>query len=215
MRVMKKTMKKRVLILAVAVALFVAAPASAALWWNPGDPGSTHQEWTFDDADNPAAPEVDQNPFGTASATISSGPYDPDPEWYADWLGRQGVWQGEEMNIWVGIPNRRLEEPYKEIWVEVIYDGTITAAEVSPYFPTQPAVVSITSLGSTITNINDDWKKIVMGWRVEPNPYSEAICMDFTGGVDSLTVDTICIPEPATICLLGLGCLLLRRRRTL
>lgn len=212
MRVMKKTMKKRVVILAVAVALFVAAPASAALWWDPGDPGSTHQEWTFDDADNPAAPGVDENPFGTASATISSGGYSPEPVWHADWLGRQGVWEADELEAYLQIPNQPIPNEYKEIWVELGFYGTIRNLTVAA--PAGTTRVDI--LAVEVVEVGNGWNKLAVGWRIEPNPEWENPCINFdgVGDVDYVIIDTICIPEPVTICLLGLGCLLLRRKRT-
>ncbi len=67
--------------------------------------------------------------------------------------------------------------------------------------------------------INSDWSVLVEDWRIIPNPSSESftIWAGYEGGTLSLisevVVDTICVPEPATICLLGLGGLLLRKRR--
>jgi hypothetical protein len=57
------------------------------------------------------------------------------------------------------------------------------------------------------------------GLRISPNPFWEDIGITIanpTGGIISLTgahIDTICVPEPATILLLTLGGLILRRKR--
>ena len=61
----------------------------------------------------------------------------------------------------------------------------------------------------------------VQDWRIEPNPTQEFISIDHLNygvGISEVVIDTICIPEPATLCLFGLGGLVLtsvvRFRRT-
>ena len=57
---------------------------------------------------------------------------------------------------------------------------------------------------------------------IEPNPYYETVGIKFRfegeeigGYIDQVVIDTICgeVPEPMTVCLLGLGGLFLRRKR--
>ena len=201
-------MKKKLLLLVFAVVgLMVADPVRAVPFWDVGAPGSTHQVWTFDDADNPAVPEVSQNDFGTALATIGGGLYNPDPEW------QQGVWQGESVEITMNIPNRPVPDLYKEIWVEIGFRGNLGHYSAIPV----PFGGSVEQLSEEIQTVDNDWQKLTVGWRIYPNPDSERICFIFTdvAALDYVTVDTICIPEPATVALLGLGGLLLRKRKTL
>lgn len=217
-----KNLKKSLLLISAIVALTVlATPVWATVWWEPGAEGSTYQKWSFDDDTNPASP-LDENPFGTAIATITT-----DVGWESDLFGRQGVWSGVELDISMDIPNRQEQFPYKEIWVDVIYHNTgLDYAEVSPAYSTQPGSIAISPLGSTSSQLANGWTLIHMGWRIEPNPDSELISLGFTDaggagldsvvvyGVDSVEVYTICIPEPATMCLLGLGGLILLRKKT-
>ena len=61
----------------------------------------------------------------------------------------------------------------------------------------------------------DGWMHTTYYFEVEPNPDLEFIGLFFTDliAVDQVVIDTICIPEPITISLLGLGGLVLIRRR--
>jgi len=203
---MKKTMKKRVVILAVAVALFVAAPASAALWWDPGDPGSTYQVWEFTDV-TPAGgggwvarPEIDGNPYMgilIAEISVQAGGWDGDG------------FSGEGIGVRLEIPNRLEAQPYKEIWVEAGFTGGLA----------NPGVTTFN--GETVSEPIFEAPNII-SWQIWPNPFKEDIYFtiwpnqtEAQAYLDWVRVDTICIPEPVSICLLGLGCLLLRRRRTL
>ena len=213
MRVMKKTiMKKRVVILAVAVALFVAAPASAVLPWDPGDPGSTYQVWEFTDYVTPtggtgnitswlAFPEIDGNPYSgilQANIDVTGGSR----------VG--GGFLGEQITVLLKIPNRPEPQPYKEIWVEAGFTGELVNLGVTTFG------------GDTVCEPIFEAPNII-SWQIEPNPDREDIYFTILPNVqtgpqiylDWVRVDTICIPEPATICLLGLGCLLLRRKRTM
>lgn len=212
---MKKE-KLLLMLLAVAVPMFVVGPAWATPWWNRGDPGSTHQAWAFVGSDNPATPEVEGNPYGIALATISTGDFEPDPQWYDNLLGRQGVWHAEStVEILLEIPNQAVSNPEKEIYLEIDFLGELSNFAAYPV----PFGGVVELISQEIEIVDTNWKKLTALWRVEPNPDLEFLCYSFSGiggvGVDYVIVDTICVPEPLTICLLGLGGLLLRRRRTL
>jgi hypothetical protein len=186
--------------------------------WTRGDAGSTWQEWTFDDADNPAAPESFFNPYGSPLASFqgtNGGSHGSvDFGWKASWSGREGVWSGNVLTADVYIPNDPAGNPYKIIWFEMEYQAVAVLQS--------PTVV----LGANYqieqfyydpgTNI-DDWKTMVVGWKIWPNPTEETIRFELwgTGGfVNSVSIDTICvIPEPATLVILGLGVVVLVKRK--
>lgn len=161
--------------------------------------GSTHQEWYFDTNANPALPEVDQNPFdGGPIMDIQSG----------DWA--DGAWEGSVVTLVMSIPNSDIPNPYKEIYLTVVYTGTLDYTSV---LPTPGGLV--TSLGESITpGPGGEWQTLEVDWSIEPNPEAEVISVQvIDGAITSVVVDTICIPEPVSLCTLGVGGLLVLLRR--
>ena len=62
----------------------------------------------------------------------------------------------------------------------------------------------------------DGWQTNSYWITFEPNPIYEGFGINFTGYpafIDQVVIDTWCIPEPASLSLLAVGCLLLTRRR--
>jgi len=103
-------------------ALCMAASASAWAFTPPtwrGQAGSSYQEWRFDTAANPAAPETVSNPYGSPVAIINPGDFatgwwDSDPAFGS----KQGFWDlGSGGTITATLPTLQ----YVEIWVEVVY----------------------------------------------------------------------------------------------
>jgi hypothetical protein len=113
------------------------------------------------------------------------------------------------------IPNMKTPNRYKEIWVEMEFRGELTEPiTVEPY----PEGV-VTELSRNITNTIDGWRILNIGWKIVPNPWAENITLNLVYGpgdganINYVSADTICIPEPATTALLGLGAMVLTRRR--
>jgi hypothetical protein len=200
---------KRLIALVLLCSFSMAAQATFSLInWNPGDPGTTRQVWQFNTGEKSALPEIDENPYeGDLVAKITNALH-PDAYSWAD-----GVWSGSKFSITMDIPNNPVANPWKEVLVEVIYQGTIVDewAMDSDWNEFEKLMTYDTCLGN-------GWMKRTDLWYIAPNPNSERLCYGFnpavTGApaaVDSITVSTICVPEPVTMMLLSLGAMFLRK----
>ncbi len=178
----------------------------------------TFQEWEFYNSSAPGrgvSPDVANNPNpGTPTAFLdygaTTGGHRP---WSED---RQGaMFDRENLGISIEIPNYDIDNPYKEIYVEIIYWGLISDASVTWNSSTEtvPEVVEDKALA-------DGWREYSALWIIEPNPTVETIQYSFVPGtgqfeaqLDYISVRTACIPEPATLLLFALGGLVLRKKR--
>lgn len=188
----------------------VAANCSAVLLdlnipdWR-GDDGTTYQEWDFLTGDNPAAPDAYVNDYGVPSVAIGGD----NSIWLKENLGHEGVWSVYSDSMKVTISNVDIENPYKEIWLQIIYKEELLIW-------TDPRESSLTLVDKQV--LESGYIYAAYSIIIEPNPETEDIiirpymCSAF---IDSLIIDTICVPEPMTIGFLGLGgaLLALKRRR--
>ncbi len=209
---------KRLISVLTGVMLWLAVPAlavptgSSLGWWCEGDPCTTHQLWDFTPGHvtyNPgdgytSVPEdvISPNP-GAVVATISPG---------NTWDGSTNFIARTYLYVNLELPNVDVLNPCKIIWVDVGNDVVINQEDIS-----------ISAIGHGIPSTDYICELLPgqgdaeFGVIIWPNPETEKIGMFFGPGtvLDYIHVDTICIPEPATICLLGLGAsILLRRKRT-
>jgi len=187
-----------------------------------GNPNATHQLWTFSTDANPASPEYVSNPYGDPTAAV----FDDDPvtmNWLYENRGHQGVWKTKGF-VKIDMPNTDMTEPdtFKRILVQMIYDAGIDALGrpidawlriATPADPLSPGIRPDFS-----RELPDGYRYSRWWLTLKPNPTEETIyLLPFYCNlyVDAIEIDTICIPEPATLSMLGLGALgsfLLRKR---
>ncbi|MCF7957746.1 MAG: PEP-CTERM sorting domain-containing protein [Phycisphaerae bacterium] len=187
-----------------------------------GDDFTTHQAWAFDNDNSPADLDVDFNPFGPPMAEIVGidppfGPPDfnaPNTYWKAVDNGHEGVWRlyGESFMRFF-IPNNPRENDTKIIQLQLTYRaGGQVGAE--PEIFTYPDNVSMVLQDKV--QLDNYYYHAIWEIIIKPNPDIEWLAItpqDNLIYIDEAIIDTICIPEPITLCLFGLGGLMLRKKR--
>jgi hypothetical protein len=186
-----------------------------------GQANTTLQAWSFSTGDNPAVlavETVNENPFGTPSAEVFVPDAPTSFPLQTYWMssngnGHKGVWRiYSDDYLMLHIPNTQITNPdsYKEIWLQITYSaGSI---DRKPQIQTLPAYASLEVIQST--TIDSLYYHDIFRITLKPNPTEEWIAIlprDCTIYIDELVVDTVCIPEPATMLILGLGVVLLRK----
>ena len=171
-----------------------------------GEPGSTTQEWDFmtggvDDGMHAGYPQPDgtrgitHNPYGTASLNVAYGHWD------------MGVWY-DFFLIDIFVPNRpdAGANSFKNLQVQVTYYDPVHFRSTSGWVTTDgdPGLFDTLALG-------DGWYQFVQSWTIVPNPDDEWVRIHNPAwsyapfGVSEIVIDTICVPEPVTLALVGLG----------
>ena len=170
---------------------------------------TTSQIWYFnDDNQMPALPDVVNNGPGIepAQLLVTPGPG-------GGWIN--GAWElsGE---IDVIVPNDPTPRKLKTIQIWLTWQpGTLDS-----FLPDQPLVgVSAVGMGTMTMDVAHDpiagtpWTLSFYDIVITPNPDKEWIAIKGNIIVDELKIETRCVPEPATMGLLGLGSLALLRYR--
>jgi len=217
-------------IVVAAAGLFGIAVAAGSVWaddltqfrpdWR-GQPGTTYQQWAFLDDENPAAPEVIDNEYGAATASLTVKQYGAGWQPYLITApDRLGVWADLD-SVVLEIDNRPDPLEFKEIWLQITYyEGSANPPAVA-IFPDATLLDFATVDVGPVDPFGKSWIVQYSRWRIEPNPAHETITITPDGPlfgitIDQIVVDTICIPEPATVTLLLgglLGTVSFRRRR--
>ena len=207
-------MKKSLLVFAALVAVLMVSTAGAEDLnpppWDRGGENTTYQRWEFGDSSLNPPPEEDvQNPLGTPVCTIPDTW--PNTAHLASYLDMGGVWRLESPDdIWITIQNYDNENPLKYIWMQITYASEEGA---QPLVLTNPGYTDIVVSDPIL--LGEHWY-VTYDITIEPNPPSEVIVIQpdaCTTYIDEIVIDTICVPEPVTVCFLGLGALALLRKR--
>lgn len=197
---MKKSMLWRgmILLLAVTPVMAVTQPI-----------GTTNQCWDFDQDIQFGVLPTDGgagNSFGTPVAIIQ------------DMSGQgvswdNGVWSGSEFKIILDIPNQPIANPYKSLTINIKYRGEVSFSWVADAVTGDHFTLIEEQPGQ-----DETWQTLTQQWRFEPNPREEIVVIGFKGitaaaELDQICIDTICVPEPATLSIFAIGAGLMLRRK--
>jgi hypothetical protein len=202
--------------------LVAASPAVAeppVPSWQRGSEGTTFQEWTFNDSSSTPSPveSTFYNPYADQANPVLLN-VDTIHRWYDNVDQMQGVWalSGE---IDIVIPNYPLQNPYKQIQLYLVWkpeNETGLPINPNPFLPDLP-LVAVTPFNEMMMSLNDvienGWHYSTYDITIWPNPEKEWFTVKGNILVDHVAIDTVCVPEPATIIIVALGMLGAFRRR--
>ncbi len=234
-------MKRQTAILVgLAVSVTLAAPVYADDFLPPdwrGKGGTSWVQYEFLNDDPNPEPDNGFTPFGPPSLVVNQGtveaavptqvsswfslnpPYNPnanpnDPSGYGWWNAGHG--------IDVYMPNSPRLNPHKEIWLQLTWAtqvvGNVPGIVVEHPFGTTPLITTPLVRQVVFEELpgeNEGLKVYHDVYHIDlhPNPPWELIRIAGDVDIDGIVIDTWCVPEPASMALLALGSLLLRRRR--
>ena len=224
-------MKKLILIFIFVGVVAAPAMANITIPWQD-NPYGTYQAWTFD-ADPgfetvggvasvlgvAANPDAVNGGVGEPLADI----YATDDQLFGGWYDQgpasdpaQGIVYGGRVDLDLHIPNIENLEMMKIVQVEIKfwnsgesvggYLGSTLVAGGVTYFPIDEVLLPEDS---------GVWQDVTIEFHI-PQLDFELVSVELVDSgvyIDSVEVATICIPEPATIALLGLGVFTMLRKR--
>ncbi len=213
-------------------------PGSTVPTWLRTDPLATSQEWGFGTSANPITPDgaVPLREGDYAGAPFTGGVHthaeiagltwsnlsDPDGRW-----NNTNAIGGADGTITLFIRDWVDLQPLKHLRLQVSYDHPVNN-EVLPVAleGTKNGLPATTDFVYEVSGNQNSFNPILSTsdqhyrfqyWTLRPNPDWEKIIITVPPqySIDQIVVDTISIPEPATMGVLGVGisALFLRRRR--
>jgi hypothetical protein len=227
------------IVLAVSVALLLIG-SSVALGkdlgpldgWQRYTDNTTFAHWNLHDAGSPFPDEL-WNPNGEPWMEFTEGLW----EWSDGWpcppdledgpgTGTCDGWHCTSPGggkITLTIPNDPNQREMKRIFLQLTStkspsgvtttgSGSAPGGYTSGTFPTGRPQGQVPG---PVPPFGGSWYVYNYGLTIQPNPESETITIEVPECtvVDQIVVDTECVPEPATVGMLGLGALALIRRR--
>jgi len=176
-----------------------------------GEPDTTFQHWTFDTDQSSGGggtgqwiPEVADNPYGQPDIDTFWG----DETWLQDYEGRFGVMRMSSNIMYINLPNVPEQNDWKIVWLQTTWRDDPVIWTFS-----DPAASDIFDRGTI--DLGNGWSHTTTEIWIPDNPDFETIGLNNSIGTtyfDQIVVDTICIPEPASLLLLGFAAVLFRRR---
>ena len=171
-------------------------------WRTSGMPGLTFEMWQFYTPDNPTPPDFASNVYGGALIDIAGGEWTnglPNPEigglpvsgWYFPF---------EDNGIVISIPNDPSDREYKIIRLQIT-SSKAPNSENTTITGNPPLTTNYMTHAAAYQHGGTPWHTYVYDYRIEPNPHSENIIVNFPADtiVEEIVVDTWCLPEPSLI----------------
>jgi hypothetical protein len=216
--VMDRLITKKVSVVVLVAVLSFGVCANAQYPWGM-DGMTTFQQWSFSQWDlGPVQPDAGwDNKYGTDELpspymVVTGGNYQ-----FKSISGHTGIWALGELDFL--IPNYPVAQPEKDIRIEITWKGAeLTFLPDTPlvgvvgFYNDEEIIPSVQILQDAPVPGTDGWKTSVFNISIWPNPANEWIAVKGDIYVDRVTIDTICIPEPATFGLLIGGAFMAIRR---